>query len=133
ARIGIVVAPGEWVARWEPIQFALLSPYRPYAEVLARSFEQTMRSFVLESFADGGPGLVHSLAEWPPFADAVPSLRRLARRRRLALVSNIDRALLAETLGHLLAPLSALVTAEDAQAYKPDERPFHLAVERLGL
>src|SRR5439155_12793828 len=92
-----------------------------------------MRSFVLESFADGGPGLVHSLAEWPPFPDTVPALRRLAKRSRLAIISNIDRALLAETVGRLLAPFSAFVTAEDAQAYKPDERPFRLALDRLAL
>jgi 2-haloacid dehalogenase len=133
ARAGKRVTPAEWIAAWEPIQFELLRPWRPYAEVLADSFARTMRALELESFADGGPGLARSLGEWPPFPDTVPSLRRMARRRRLGIVSNIDRALLAETLGRLQAPLSMTATAEEARAYKPDEAPFRLALERLGL
>ena len=133
ARVGTVVSPAQWIERWEPIQFALLSPYRPYSEVLSLSFEQTMRSFELESFADGGPGLAHSLAEWPPFPDTVKSLKRMARKRRLGIISNIDEALLAETLGRLLVPLSMTVTAEAARAYKPDAAPFRLALSRMGL
>ena len=133
ARTGIVVSPAEWIARWEPIQFALLTPYRSYAEILIESFQRTMRALELECFADGGPGLARSLAEWPAFPDTVKSLRRIAKKRRIAIVSNIDKALLAETLGHLLCPFSALATAEEAKAYKPDPAPFRLAVDRLGL
>jgi 2-haloacid dehalogenase len=123
----------QWLVRWEQIQFDLLKPYRPYREILVESFERTMRAFELEVFADGGPGLVTSLGDWPPFADTVSSLRRLARRRRLGIVSNIDQALIAQTLGHLGAPLSMVVTAEEAGAYKPDAAPFRLALERLKL
>ncbi len=123
----------QWIARWELIQFDLLSPYRPYREILAESFDRTMRAFELEVFADGGPGLVTSLAEWPPFPDTVKALRRIARNRRIALITNMDNALLAQTLGLLLAPFSALITAEDAQAYKPSPAPFRLALARLGI
>ena len=31
ARAGKVVTPPEWLRAWEPIQFGLLSPWRPYA------------------------------------------------------------------------------------------------------
>jgi 2-haloacid dehalogenase len=127
------VSLDEWMAHWEPIQFALLTPYRPYREILAESFERTMRAFELEVFADGGGGLARSLAEWKPFPDTVAALRRLARRRKLAIVSNVDRDLLAQTLGHLVAPFAALITAEEAGAYKPDPAPLRLAVARLGL
>jgi 2-haloalkanoic acid dehalogenase type II len=133
ARAGRLVSESEWLARWEPIQFALLTPYRPYREVLATSFEQTMRAFELEVFADGGPGLARSIGEWPPFDDTVPSLRRIARRRSVGIVSNIDRDLVAETLGRLLVPLALVATAEDVGAYKPDPRPLELALTRLGL
>ena len=122
-----------WLARWEDVQFALLSPWRPYSEVLVRSFEETNTSFALPSFSDGGPGLVRSIADWPPFADTAPSLKRLARRFRLGLVSNIDRSLLAQTLGTLLVPLATIVTAEDVEAYKPDSAPFRRVLERLRL
>jgi 2-haloalkanoic acid dehalogenase type II len=92
-----------------------------------------MQDFGIEAFVDAGPGLARSVAEWEPFADTTRALRRLAKRRRLAIVSNIDRDLLADTVGRLQAPFSALVTAEDARAYKPDPRPFQLAIEGLAL
>jgi 2-haloacid dehalogenase len=133
ARGGTAMDVAKWIERWEPIQRALLVPYRPYHEVLEASFAQTMRSFELECFADGGPGLARSVGAWPPFPDTTPALRRIARRRRVAIVSNIDRAMIAETLGVLLAPLSLVVTAEDAGAYKPDPAPLRLALERLAL
>ena len=133
SRTGIVVTPAEWTARWEAIQFDLLTPWRPYAEILVESFQLTMRSLTLECFADGAPGLVRSLGEWPPFPDTRAALRRIAKRRRLAIASNIDRALLAETLGQLLLPFAVLATAEEARAYKPDPAPIALAIQRLGL
>ena len=136
ARAGIHVTPEAWLRAWEPIQFELIrpgQPWRPYREILEESWQLAMKALELECFADGGPGLVRSLSEWPAFGDTVPALRRMARRRRLAIVSNVDRALLAETLGRLQAPFSALITAEDARAYKPDEAPFALALARLGL
>src|SRR5207244_2277525 len=37
------------------------------------------------------------------------------------------------TVGRLQAPFSSLVTAEDARAYKPDPRPFELALTRLAI
>lgn len=127
------VTAEQWVARWERIQFQMLRPWRPYREILARSYDATMQHFGIEAFVDAGPGLARSVAEWLPFPDTVAALRRLARRHQLAIVSNIDRDLLALTLGHLQAPFSSLVTAEDAQAYKPDEKPLRLAVERLAV
>jgi 2-haloacid dehalogenase len=133
ARASRHVSPAEWIAVWEPIQFGLLTPWRPYREVLEESFARTMRALELECFADGGPGFVRSVAEWAPFPDTVAALRRIARRRRVAIVSNIDDLLLADTLGRLLVPLSAVVTAEQAGAYKPDPAPLRLALERLAL
>ena len=123
----------DWLARWEPIQFELLTPYRPYAEVLVRSLEETNWQFAMPNFMDAGPGLVRSLPGWPAFPDTVSSLRRIGRRRRVGIISNIDRDLMAQTLGTLLAPLSLVVTAEDVKAYKPDPAPFAFALEKLQL
>jgi 2-haloacid dehalogenase len=127
------VTAHKWVERWERIQFDMLTPYRPYVEILARSYDATMQHFGIEAFVDAGAGLARSVSDWPPFADSKAALRRLAKRRRLAIVSNIDRALLADSVGRLQAPFSALITAEDAHAYKPDPRPLQLAIERLGI
>jgi 2-haloalkanoic acid dehalogenase type II len=123
----------QWVERWEKIQFQMLKPYRPYREILQRSYDATMQHFGIEAFVDAGAGLARSVADWPPFADSRRALRRLARRYQLAIVSNIDRDLLADSVGQLQAPFSCLVTAEDARAYKPDPKPLQMAIERLAL
>jgi 2-haloacid dehalogenase len=127
------VTPAAWVDRWERIQFQMLSPYRPYREILQRSYDATMQYFGLEAFVDAGAGLARSVAEWRPFPDSTRALRRLAKKFRLGIVSNIDRDLLADSVGQLQAPFSCLVTAEDARAYKPDPKPLALAIERLGV
>lgn len=127
------VTPTQWVERWERIQFQMLRPYRPYREILQRSYDATMQYFGIEAFVDAGAGLARSVAEWSPFADSRRALRRLARRYRLAIVSNIDGDLLADSVGRLQAPFSCLVTAEDARAYKPDPKPFELAIARLAV
>ncbi len=127
------VTPEKWIERWERIQFQMLTPYRPYREILQRSYDATMQYFGIEAFVDAGAGLARSVADWQPFADARRALRRLARRHRLAIVSNIDHDLLADSVGHLQAPFSCLVTAEDARAYKPDPKPLELAIARLDV
>ena len=127
------VTPDKWVERWERIQFQMLKPYRPYREILQRSYDATMQYFGIEAFVDAGAGLARSIAEWQPFADTRRALRRMAKRYRLAIVSNIDNDLLADSVGQLQAPFSCLVTAEDARAYKPDPKPLELAVARLAV
>jgi len=127
------VTPEKWVERWERIQFQMLKPYRPYREILQRSYDATMQYFGMEAFVDAGAGLARSIAEWQPFADTRRALRRLAKRYRLAIVSNIDTELLADSVGQLQAPFSCLVTAEDARAYKPDPKPLELAIARLAV
>jgi 2-haloacid dehalogenase len=123
----------EWMARWERIRARMLQPYRPWRELLTRSYDATMQHFGLEAFVDDGPALVRHLAAMPPRAEARPALRKLAKKARLAIVSNVDRDTLAEVMGRIQAPFSSVVTAEDVKAYKPDGRIFRLALERLGL
>ncbi|MBI4459927.1 MAG: HAD-IA family hydrolase, partial [Acidobacteria bacterium] len=106
--------------------------YAPYAEILQSSLQETLkrlgyscRSYVLEAFVD-------SLARWKPFPDANPALKRLAQHYQLAILSNIDRSLLGQSLRHLAVRFAALLTAEDARAYKPNPEIFRHALERLG-
>lgn len=79
-----------------------------------------------------------SPAAWPPFEDTAASLERLGERFDLAVISNIDNALFAETTKQLgttfasTAPSRHLITAEDVGAYKPDQRMFEAARAALG-
>ena len=84
-------SPRQWVARWEPIQFAMLSPYRSYREILAeqlRGHDAVTSSSSPSPTSDPawrGPSASGSLRRHRPVA--APD----RQRRRLAIVSNIDR------------------------------------------
>lgn len=74
-----------------------------------------------------------SVGGWPPFPDTVPALRALARRYRLAVVSNVDDDLFAGTAARLGVTFDAVVTAQQVRSYKPAPAHFHEALRRLGL
>ena len=77
--------------------------------------------------------LPDSLSRWPAFPDTVGALRRLKSRYKLAIISNTDDDLFAETAKTLEVPFDFVITAQQAQSYKPSHRNFELALERIGL
>ena len=118
---------------WERTQWEMLQgPYLPYAEILRASFRQTMEELGYRLGSYAADAFVDSLARWEPFPDVKPALVRLSNRFRLAIISNIDRQLLGGSLRRLAVRFDALVTAEDARAYKPDPEIFRHALRQLG-
>ncbi|HWP84727.1 MAG TPA: haloacid dehalogenase type II [Terriglobia bacterium] len=123
----------EMFAAWERIQWEKLhGPYTPYQEILWSSFRQVVEEFGYWAPGYAGEAFLESVARWAPFPDVNPALRRLAQRYRLAIISNIDRRLLGGTIRHFPVRFDALITAEDARAYKPDPAIFRLALERMA-
>jgi 2-haloacid dehalogenase len=114
--------------QWEKIQGA----YEPYEEIMRSCFRQVVEEFGHWCPVYAGEAFVEGLARWDPFSDVNSALRRLSQRHRLAIISNTDRHLLGGTIKHLAVRFDALITAEDARAYKPDPRVFQLALERMG-
>ncbi len=77
--------------------------------------------------------LVNSLANWPPFPDTVESLRRLKQRYRLAIISNTDDDLFAQTARLLEVPFDFVVKAQQVGAYKPSTRNFSYALDTFRV
>ena len=73
--------------------------------------------------------LGRSVGDWPAFADTTDALKRLQRRLKLIVVSNVDRESFARTQKRLGITFDAVVTAEEVGAYKPDARMFLRAME----
>ena len=74
----------------------------------------------------------NSLPTWPVFEETNPSLIWLARRYRLAIISNIDDHLLSETIKQLGVPFEVIVTSEQTRSYKPYCAIFDRAVKLIG-
>ncbi len=65
-----------------------------------------------------------SVGQWPAFADAAESLRRLQRRYKLIVLSNVDNVSLRLSNDKLGVTFDAIVSAEDVGAYKPSPSMF---------
>ncbi len=72
-----------------------------------------------------------SVGQWPAFADSVESLRRLEKRYKLIVLSNVDNVSLRLSNDRLGVTFDAIVTAEDVGAYKPSTVMFEALDETL--
>jgi 2-haloalkanoic acid dehalogenase type II len=120
--------------RWEEIQFELVGDeYRPYREVLATSLRAWMEERGYAWRDEEGDALLRSMRSWQPFPDTRPALSAARDAGlRLAIISNTDRDIIEHTLRHIGLPFDAVITAEDARAYKPSDATFDYALEQLG-
>jgi 2-haloacid dehalogenase len=107
--------------------------YRCYREVLAQVVRDFGKQFEFSPCASESASLVESLPDWKPWPDTVDALRKLRSRFRLAIISNIDDDLFSATHPQLGVEFDHIVTAQQAQAYKPSVKIFQLALHRIGL
>lgn len=77
--------------------------------------------------------LPRSLGNWPPFPDTVEALQALKRKYKLAIISNTDDDLFAETQKQLGVNFDWIITAEQAKSYKPSSNNFTHALKRIGI
>lgn len=106
-------------------------PYRSYRAICTLSLEEAFAHHGLH----GNPALIERYFDaFPGFAlypDVEETLARIGRRRRLAIVSNIDDDLLART--RLPSGIDLRCTAERARGYKPDGTLFRYLIEQAGV
>jgi len=116
---------GDFEQRFEQGGFR---PYREVLESVARQFAAELR---FTPTADEVRSLPDSLPTWRPWPDTVAALRQLKTRFRLAIFSNVDDDLFAGTRPQLGVEFDEIVTAQQAQAYKPSLKFFELALSRI--
>jgi 2-haloacid dehalogenase len=108
-------------------------PYLPYRQVLAQTAQEIGRRLGMEVSQQQGREFAESLTRWKPFVDTLPALEALARRFQLAIISNVDDDLIAETRKKLPVDFAFVVTAQQMKSYKPAQQNFLEAVHRSGL
>jgi 2-haloacid dehalogenase len=106
-------------------------PYESYRAVCKASLADTFAKFGI----DGNPDLIahyfESFSRFSLYEDVRPTLDRLARHSKLAIVSNIDDDLLAAT--PLPSVFDLVCTAERAKGYKPDGTLFRYLLAHAGV
>ena len=106
-------------------------PYRPYRAICEHSLGETFAHFRIS----GDRRLIdYYFDAFPKFFlydDVGRTLDRLARRYKLAVVSNIDDDLLAAT--PLQRDFDLVCTAQRARGYKPDGTLFRYLIDNAGV
>src|SRR5580700_7179840 len=105
--------------------------FHPYREVLQSVVRQFGDELGFVPTAEEVRSLPDSLTLWRPWPDTVAALRRLKSRYRLAILSNVDDDLFAATRPQLEVEFNEVITAQQAQAYKPSLKLFELALSRI--
>ena len=108
-------------------------PYLRYRDVLATGLSGVAGELGFEPTDDEVEAFAGSVADWPAFPDSAAALARLKSRFRLGVITNCDDDLFAASNQRLGVEFDWIVTAQQVGSYKPDERNFHVAFERLGL
>ena len=83
--------------------------------------------------AAAADALAESLPRWPVFPDAPDALRQLKSGYKLAIISNVDDDLFAQSAQALGVNFDAVITSQQARSYKPDLRNFEIARKRMGV
>ncbi|HKV77899.1 MAG TPA: haloacid dehalogenase type II [Candidatus Sulfotelmatobacter sp.] len=106
-------------------------PFQRYREVLGSVVRQLGTELGFTPTAEEVRSLADSLPTWKPWPDSVTALRQLKTRFRLAILSNVDDDLFEGTRPQLEVVFDEIITAQQAQAYKPSLDLFNLALRRI--
>jgi 2-haloacid dehalogenase len=107
--------------------------YRSYRQILRFVTQRIGARLSFALHDEEIDALPVSMPLWPAFPDTVEALRRLKSRYKLAIISNTDDDLFAETAKTLQVPFDFVITAQQARSYKPSHRNFELALETIRL
>ena len=99
------------------------------------AYEQLVRDAAV---ATGLPGSMADALEarWlelPPWSGGQAALDSLQGRTKLAIVTNCSIRLGTQAAGRFATRWDCVITAEEAGCYKPDPRPYRLALAKLDV
>jgi 2-haloacid dehalogenase len=107
-------------------------PFQNYRDVLASVVRQFGKELGFDPTLAEARSLAESLPAWKPWPDTVAALTQLKSKYRLAILSNIDDELFAATRPKLGVEFDEVITAQQAQAYKPSLKLFEMALSRIN-
>ncbi len=108
--------------------------YRAYRTIVVEAVRSAATVVGIAAAGAGADRIPESIPEWPAFPDARNSLERLRTRGvRVAVLSNIDRDLLDQTLERQRLPVDEVVTASEVRSYKPAPAHWIRFLKRIGV
>ena len=110
----------------------VLGAWKPFYDVIANSIERACRKHGVEYDARDIQAPYDAVPTWQPHADVPGPLSRIAEEYPLVILSNSMVDLIPHSARNIGVPFAAVLTAEEAGAYKPLMRPFEYMLGRLG-
>lgn len=109
-------------------------PHRSFRNVAGEALRLAMAELGLPAGADDAGVLTGRISSMPPFPEVVETLGRLKRDGyRLCVISNTDDDIIAGNVAQLGGHIDRVITAQQAQAYKPARQIFEHAWRALGV
>lgn len=109
-------------------------PHRKFREVAGLGLELAMKELGLSYQPSDIEILTSSISKMPPFPEVPDTLGRLkAMGFKLCIISNTDDDIIAGNVDQLGGHVDRVISAEQAQAYKPSVKIFEHAHEALGV
>lgn len=126
--------PDAVYARWDAICKGLqrdVDAYVPFRALAEQAMREAQRELGIDSDpAEDARALLDTIGSWPHYADVPDAVARVAAAHPVAVLTNIDDDLLAQT--DTGWPFATAITSEGARCYKPHPDIYRFAVDRLG-
>ena len=109
-------------------------PHRSFREVAGTGLAMAMKELGLSYASDDIEILTSSISKMPPFPEVESSLAKLKQMgHNLCIISNTDDNIIAGNVAQMGGHIDRVITAEQAQAYKPSRKTFEYAHGQLGI
>jgi 2-haloacid dehalogenase len=109
----------------------VLGAYKPYRQVIGDATRRAARRHGIAFSDQDADAIYESIGTWGPHPGVTAALNALAERWRLVILSNAADDQIANNIANLAAPFHAVLTAEQARAYKPRWAAFEYMLDRL--
>ena len=113
------------------IRYDEILEYRPYDEILERSYRRVCERFGLEVADADVAAIQRDVMDWGAHPDVPEPLAKMAEHFPLVALSNADNRHLDAFIPRLGAPFHAVYTAEQTGAYKPRIQAFDYMLAQL--
>jgi 2-haloacid dehalogenase len=109
-------------------------PHQSFRTIAGEGLRLAMEELGLSCRSSDIEILTSGISLMPPFPEVVGSLRELrAKGFKLCIVSNTDDDIIAGNVAQLGGHIDRVITAQQAQAYKPRRQIFAYAHDALGV
>ena len=111
----------------------VMGDWKPYRQIIRDALRRALRRHGLADDEAAADAIYDAIGTWGPHPDVPAGLAALASRYPLVILSNAADDQIPGNVAQLGAPFHAVITAQQARAYKPRLAAFEHLLERLGV